>query len=47
MGKSMGNRQSIRRPRPNPLKLSAFVEFFVLVILVINFPTAVAEFREF
>ncbi len=29
--------KSIRRSRPNPLKLSGFVEFFALIILVINF----------
>ena len=36
-GVSMGNRQLLRRPRPNPLKLSGFVENFVLIILVIIF----------
>jgi len=37
MGVSMGSRQSIRRPRANPLKLSGFVQFFALIILVIIF----------
>ncbi len=36
LGKSMGFRQSIRRPRPNPLKLSGFVEIFAVIILVID-----------
>jgi hypothetical protein len=32
----MGNRQPLRRPPPNPLKLSGFVEIFTLIILVIK-----------
>jgi hypothetical protein len=34
MGVSMGNRQPLRRPPPNPLKLSEFVEIFTLIIWV-------------
>ncbi len=34
---SIGSCQSIRPSRPNPLKLSEFVEFFAFIILVINF----------
>ena len=37
MGHSTRNRQSIRRSRPNSLKLSGFVENFSLIILIINF----------
>jgi hypothetical protein len=36
MGESTGNRQPIRRPRPILMKLSGFVELFVLIILVVN-----------
>ena len=35
-GHSTGNRQSIRRPRPNSLKLSGFVENSSLIILVVT-----------
>jgi hypothetical protein len=37
MGVSMWSRQPIRRPRPNLMKLSGFVENFSLIILVILF----------
>ena len=37
MDTSTGNRQSIRRPRLNSLKLSVFVENFSLIILIIIF----------
>jgi hypothetical protein len=37
MGVSMGSRQSIRRQRPNLMKLSGFVENFSLIILLILF----------
>ncbi len=36
-GVSMWSRQPIRRPRPNSMKLSGFVENFSLIILVILF----------
>jgi hypothetical protein len=36
-GVSMGYHQSIRRPRPNPMKLSGFVGLVSLIILIIKF----------
>jgi hypothetical protein len=46
LGVSMEYHQSIRRPRPNSMKLSGFVELVSLIILIIKFLKFDFAFKE-